>query len=269
MSDYSFIYIFYINYVFLQGYEKVMKILISNDDGYQSKGIQMLIHELRKISDIVVVAPDRNRSGSSSSLTLDKAVKVTKVENDFYYTSGTPTDCVHIALSGLIEFTPDLVISGINHGPNMGDDTIYSGTVAAAMEGYLLNIPSFALSMGSDNPKNFNTAAKVTIDLIKLYNKKKFGSSLLNINVPDIPYDDLKGIEITRLGKRHAAEPAIKGEVNNDNTLFWIGAAGEPNDGGHGTDFNAIKNNMVSITPIHADLTDYQNMKNIKEWINE
>ena len=246
-----------------------MKILISNDDGYQAIGIQTLIDELKKIADLIVVAPDRNRSGSSSSLTLDKAVKVTKVDNNFYYTNGTPTDCVHIALTGLINFIPDLVISGINHGPNMGDDIIYSGTVAAAMEGYLLNIPSFAISMENDNPKNFTTAAKVTVDLIKLYNKKKLGSTLLNINIPDLPYDNLKGIEITRLGKRHVSEPAIKGEEKNTGTFFWIGAAGEPNDGGPGTDFNAIKDKMVSITPIHADLTNHQNMQNMKEWIKE
>ena len=246
-----------------------MKILISNDDGYQAVGIQTLINELKKIADLIVVAPDRNRSGSSSSLTLDKAVKVTKVNNSFFYIDGTPTDCVHIALSGLINFIPDLVISGINHGPNMGDDTIYSGTVAAAMEGYLLNIPSFAISMGTNDPKNFTTAARVTVDLIKLYNNKKIEPTLLNINVPDIPYDSLKGIEITRLGKRHAAEAAAKGEENNTETSYWIGAAGEPNDGGPGTDFNAIKNKMISITPIHADLTDYQNMQNMQNWIKE
>ena len=246
-----------------------MKILISNDDGYQAAGIQILINELKNIADLIVVAPDRNRSGSSSSLTLDKAVKVTKVNDNIYYIDGTPTDCVHIALTGLINFTPDLVVSGINHGPNMGDDTIYSGTVAAAMEGYLLNIPSFAVSMGNDNPKNFITAAKVTVDLIKLYNKKKFSPTLLNINVPDIPYNSLKGIEITRLGKRHAAEPAIKSDEKKMETFFWIGPAGEPNDGGPGTDFNAVKNKMVSITPIHGDLTDHNNMQNMKEWIKE
>ena len=246
-----------------------MKILISNDDGYQATGIHSLIKELKKISDVVVVAPDRNRSGSSSSLTLDKAVKVNKVDNDFYYIDGTPTDCVHIALTGLINFVPDFVVSGINHGPNMGDDTIYSGTVAAAIEGYLLNIPSFAVSMGSDNPKNFNTAAKVTVDLINLYNKKRFSSTLLNINIPDLPYTDLKGIEITRLGKRHAAKPAIKGEEMDGETFFHIGAAGKPNDAGSGTDFNAIKNNMVSITPIHGDLTDYQKIKNMEEWLKK
>ena len=244
-----------------------MKILISNDDGYQAAGMQTLIDELKKIADLIVVAPDRNRSGSSSSLTLGKAVKVTKVDDNVYYTDGTPTDCVHIALSGLIDFIPDLVVSGINHGPNMGDDTIYSGTVAAAMEGYLLDIPSFAVSMCNENPKNFITGAKVTVDLIKLYNKKKFATTLLNINVPDIPYSNLKGIEITRLGKRHAAEPAIKGDEKNMDTFFWIGPAGEPNDGGPGTDFNAVKNKMVSITPIHGDLTDHKNMQNMKEWI--
>ena len=246
-----------------------MKILISNDDGYQAAGIQTLIDELKKIADLVVVAPDRNRSGSSSSLTLDKPVKVTKVADNVYYIDGTPTDCVHIALTGLMNFIPDLVVSGINHGPNMGDDTIYSGTVAAAMEGYLLDIPSFAVSMGNDNPKNFITGAKVTVDLIKLYNKKKFATALLNINVPDIPYSNLKGIEITRLGKRHAAEPAIKGDEKNMDTFFWIGPAGEPNDGGPGTDFNAVKNKMVSITPIHGDLTDHKNMQNMKEWIKK
>ena len=246
-----------------------MKILISNDDGYQAAGIKSLINELKKISDVIVVAPDRNRSGSSSSLTLDKAVKVSKLNNNFYYINGTPTDCVHIALTGLIDFIPDLVVSGINHGPNMGDDTIYSGTVAAAMEGYLLNIPSFAISMGNDNPKNFNTAAKVTVDLINLYNKKKLSPTLLNINIPDLPYNDLKGMEITRLGKRHAAEPAIKGEEKDGETFFHIGAAGKPNDSGPGTDFNSVKNNMVSITPIHGDLTDHQKIKNMEGWLKK
>jgi len=246
-----------------------MKILVSNDDGYQAAGIKSLINELKKISDVIVVAPDRNRSGSSSSLTLDKAVKVSKLNNNFYYINGTPTDCVHIALTGLIDFIPDLVVSGINHGPNMGDDTIYSGTVAAAMEGYLLNIPSFAISMGNDNPKNFNTAAKVTVDLINLYNKKKLSPTLLNINIPDLPYNDLKGMEITRLGKRHAAEPAIKGEEKDGETFFHIGAAGKPNDSGPGTDFNSVKNNMVSITPIHGDLTDHQKIKNMEGWLKK
>ena len=246
-----------------------MKILISNDDGYNAAGLEALVKELSKVAELVVVAPDRNRSGSSSSLTLNQAVKVTKVNDSFYYIDGTPTDCVHIALTGLINFIPDLVVSGINHGPNMGDDTIYSGTVAAALEGYLLNIPSFAISMGNDNPKNFKTAAKVTLDLIKLYNKKGLSPTLLNINVPDISYDNLKGIEITKLGKRHEAKPAIKDEVKNNETFFWIGAAGEPKDAGPGTDFNAINNDKVSITPIQADLTDHQNTQNIKEWIKK
>ena len=168
-----------------------MHILISNDDGYKSKGIQVLINELKKIAQITVVAPSRNRSGASSSLSLDRSIKVTKKEDSFYFLSGTPTDCVHIALTGLMQTLPDMVISGINHGPNLGDDTIYSGTVAAAIEGYLLDIPSFAISMGSVNPKHFETAAKVTSDLIKLYNKKKVSSaSLLNINVHHMEYQE-------------------------------------------------------------------------------
>ena len=245
-----------------------MHILISNDDGYKSKGIQVLINELKKIAQITVVAPSRNRSGASSSLSLDRSIKVTKKEDSFYFLSGTPTDCVHIALTGLMQTLPDMVISGINHGPNLGDDTIYSGTVAAAIEGYLLDIPSFAISMGSVNPKHFETAAKVTSDLIKLYNKKKVSSaSLLNINVPDIPYDELKGLEVTRLGKRHAAEKAMEKKHTQKESLYWIGEVGQPNDGGPGTDFYALKNNLVSISPIHPDLTDFKNIEMTKNWI--
>lgn len=245
-----------------------MHILISNDDGYKSKGIQVLINELKKIAQITVVAPSRNRSGASSSLSLDRSIKVTKKEDSFYFLSGTPTDCVHIALTGLMQTLPDMVISGINHGPNLGDDTIYSGTVAAAIEGYLLDIPSFAISMGSVNPKHFETAAIVTSDLIKLYNKRKVSSaSLLNINVPDIPYDELKGLEVTRLGKRHAAEKAMKKKHTQKESLYWIGEVGQPNDGGPGTDFYALKNNFVSISPIHPDLTDFKKIEITKNWI--
>ncbi len=245
-----------------------MHILISNDDGYKSKGIQVLINELKKIAQITVVAPSRNRSGASSSLSLDRSIKVTKKEDSFYFLSGTPTDCVHIALTGLMQTLPDMVISGINHGPNLGDDTIYSGTVAAAIEGYLLDIPSFAISMGSVNPKHFETAAIVTSDLIKLYNKKKVSSaSLLNINVPDIPYDELKGLEVTRLGKRHAAEKAMEKKHTQKESLYWIGEVGQPNDGGPGTDFYALKNNFVSISPIHPDLTDFKKIEITKNWI--
>ena len=245
-----------------------MHILISNDDGYKSKGIQVLINELKKIAEITVVAPSRNRSGASSSLSLDRSIKVTKKEDSFYFLSGTPTDCVHIALTGLMQTLPDMVISGINHGPNLGDDTIYSGTVAAAIEGYLLDIPSFAISMGSVNPKHFETAAIVTSDLIKLYNKRKVSSaSLLNINVPDIPYDELKGLEVTRLGKRHAAEKAMKKKHTQKESLYWIGEVGQPNDGGPGTDFYALKNNLVSISPIHPDLTDFKKIEITKNWI--
>ena len=245
-----------------------MRILISNDDGYKSEGIKVLIKELETIAQITVVAPSRNRSGASSSLSLDKPIKLTKENDSFYYLNGTPTDCVHIALTGLMQTLPDMVVSGINHGPNLGDDTIYSGTVAAAIEGYLLNIPSFALSMGGMNPKNFSTAARVTTDLIKLYNETEHESaSLLNINVPDIPYDELKGFEVTRLGKRHAAEKATEKKQSDKESLYWIGEVGQPNDGGPGTDFHALKNNFVSISPIHPDLTDFKNIEITKSWI--
>jgi len=245
-----------------------MKILVSNDDGYLAPGIQILTEHLKTIADVVIVAPDRNRSGSSNSLTLDKPLKVTKVNNNSFYINGTPTDCVHIALTGLIDYTPDMVISGINDGANMGDDIIYSGTIAAAMEGYLLNIPSFAISMSRSKPKNFSTAAKVTLDLIQLYNKTNFSkATLFNINVPDVPYTKLKGLTITRLGKRHKSEPVIKTKADNGEILYWVGAAGEPNDGGPGTDFHAIKNGLVSISPIQADLTQHENIKNLKKWI--
>ena len=183
-----------------------MKILVSNDDGYDAPGLLCLVEYLKKIASVIIVAPDRNRSGSSSSLTLDKPLMVNKINSFTYALDGTPTDCVHIALTGLITEKPDMVISGINDGPNMGDDTIYSGTVAAAMEGYLYYIPSFAISMGAKEPKYFETAAQVTLDLIKKYEINPFSKpTLLNVNVPDLPYKEIQGISVTRLGKRHQA----------------------------------------------------------------
>ncbi|NCV54466.1 MAG: 5'/3'-nucleotidase SurE, partial [Betaproteobacteria bacterium] len=188
----------------------------------------------------------------------------TEYKENIYFINGTPTDCVHIALSGFLKFKPDMVISGINDGPNMGDDTIYSGTVAAAMEGYLLDIPSLAISMSQYDPKHYSTAGQVVLDLIpKIKNLQQ--SILLNINVPDIPYNELKGTEITRLGKRHKAEPIIHHPNQNDKLMYWVGAAGEPNDGGPGTDFFAIKNEKVSISPIISDLTNFNKLDLLKE----
>ena len=241
-----------------------MKFLLSNDDGYQAPGINELAHTLSSIGEVVIVAPEENKSASSSSLTLKNPLTITEYKDNIYFINGTPTDCVHIALSGFLKFKPDMVISGINDGPNMGDDTIYSGTVAAAMEGYLLDIPSLAISMSQYDPKHYSTAGQVVLDLIpKIKNLQQ--SILLNINVPDIPYNELKGTEITRLGKRHKAEPIIHHPNQNDKLMYWVGAAGEPNDGGPGTDFFAIKNEKVSISPIISDLTNFNKLDLLKE----
>ena len=247
-----------------------MKILLSNDDGYFAPGLNILAEHLAKIADITVVAPERNRSGASNSLTLDRPLSVKKASNGFFYVNGTPTDCVHIALTGLMSEMPDMVISGINDGANMGDDTIYSGTVAAAMEGYLLDIPSFAISMSQHNATHFESAARVAVELVQHYQKAGFASpTLLNINVPDLPYDQLKGKVITRLGKRHKAEPVIQLKTPRNDTVYWVGAAGQPNDGGEGTDFYAVAHNQVSISPIQVDLTKYSQMQEISDWLNK
>ena len=245
-----------------------MKILISNDDGYFAPGLNILAQHLAKIADITVVAPERNRSGASNSLTLDRPLSVKKASNGFFYVNGTPTDCVHLALTGLMDDTPDMVISGINDGANMGDDTIYSGTVAAAMEGYLLGIPSIAVSMSRHNCSHFETAALVTIELVQQYLKTGFASStLLNVNVPDVPYDELTGRAITRLGKRHKAEPVMQLKTPRGETVYWVGAAGQPNDGGEGTDFYAVEQNQVSISPIQVDLTKHSQLSELKDWL--
>ena len=245
-----------------------MHILISNDDGYLSEGIATLAAHLSEIADITVVAPERNRSGASNSLTLDRPLSVGEAKNGFFYINGTPTDCVHIALTGLIAEMPDLVISGINDGANMGDDTIYSGTVAAATEGYLLNIPSIAISMSQHDATHFETAAKVAVELVQHYIKNPLkGAVLLNVNVPDVPYTELRGRVVTRLGKRHKAEPVIQERTPRGEKIYWIGAAGQPNDGGEGTDFYAIANHQVSITPIHADLTKHEQLDAIQNWL--
>lgn len=246
-----------------------MRILISNDDGYLANGISVLAEHLAEIADITVVAPDRNRSGASNSLTLDRPLSVKEAKNGYFYVNGTPTDCVHVALTGLMDEMPDLVISGINDGANMGDDTIYSGTVAAAMEGYLLNIPSIALSMSQHDATHFETAAKVATELVQHYNQNHFDAPmLLNVNIPDIPYAELKGKVITRLGKRHKAEPVIKLKTPRGEQVYWVGAAGQPNDGGEGTDFHAVASNKVSITPIRADLTNHEQLPALKNWLD-
>lgn len=246
-----------------------MHILISNDDGYFAPGLIKLAEHLATIAEVTVVAPERNRSGASNSLTLDRPLSVRQASNGFFFVNGTPTDCVHIALTGLMDTMPDMVISGINDGANMGDDTIYSGTVAAAMEGYLLEIPSMAISMSQHQATHFETAAKVTVELVEHIAKTQFSDvGLLNVNVPDVPYEQIKGKVITRLGKRHKAEPVIQLETPRGETVYWVGAAGQPNDGGEGTDFHAIEQKMVSITPIQSDLTKYEQLASLRNWLD-
>ena len=247
-----------------------MRILISNDDGYFAPGLACLAEHLAKIADIVVVAPERDRSGASNSLTLDRPLKLSRAPNGFYYVNGTPTDCVHLAVTGMLDQQPDMVVSGINAGANMGDDTIYSGTVAAATEGFLLGIPSIAVSMVGREFANYETAARVASDLVQRFARQKHSLPwLLNVNVPDIPYDKLQGITVTRLGKRHKAEPVVKASNPHGETVYWVGAAGKAQDAGEGTDFHAVAQQRVSLTPLQIDLTQYSQLDAVRGWIEQ
>jgi len=245
-----------------------MRILLSNDDGYFAPGLAALHAALSAVADVTVVAPERDKSGASNSLTLDRPLSMRQAPNGFFFLNGTPTDCVHMAVTGMLDWVPDMVVSGINHGSNMGDDTIYSGTVAAATEGFLLGIPSIAVSMVARDSTNFDTAAWVAAELVKRHQQSPIGSpSLLNVNVPDLARADLQGFEVTRLGKRHKAEPAVKASNPRGETVFWVGAAGGAADAGPGTDFYATEHKRVSITPLQVDLTNYQQMKSIADWM--
>src|SRR5690242_10672792 len=246
-----------------------MRILLSNDDGYFAPGLACLAEALSTIAEIVVVAPERDRSGASNSLTLDRPLSLHKSHNGFYYVNGTPTDCVHLAVTGMLDTLPDMVVSGINDGANMGDDTIYSGTVAAATEGFLLGVPSLAISLAGFSAGNFPTAARVAAEIVRRFETDKLhGPVLLNINVPDIPYDELQGLEVTRLGRRHKAEPVVKYKTPRGETVYWVGAAGPAQDAGEGTDFLAIQRKRVSVTPLQIDLTRYGQLDAVKEWLN-
>lgn len=245
-----------------------MRILISNDDGYFAPGLACLAEALASVAEVVVVAPERNRSGSSNSLTLDRPLILRQAQNDFYYVNGTPTDCVHLAVTGMLEARPDMVVSGINSGANMGDDTIYSGTVAAATEGFLLGIPSIAVSLVGHELLYYETAARVTLGLVERFAGNTHGHPwLLNVNVPDIPYEQLQGMEVTRLGKRHKAEPVVKASNPHGETVYWVGAAGKAQDAGEGTDFSAVANHRASITPLQIDLTQYGQLDAVRRWL--
>ncbi|HMT80891.1 MAG TPA: 5'/3'-nucleotidase SurE [Azonexus sp.] len=245
-----------------------MRILLSNDDGYFAPGLAALADALHGLGEVVVVAPEQNRSGASNSLTLDRPLHLKKAANGFYFVNGTPTDCVHLAVTGMLDELPDIIVSGINHGANMGDDTIYSGTVAAATEGYLLGIPSIAISLTSFESNNFVSAGLVARQLVERFIRDPIREPvLLNVNVPDIPNADLKGMEVTRLGRRHKAEPVIKMMSPRKETVYWIGAAGAAADAGPGTDFNAIERGVVSITPLQIDLTHAAQLPAIRQWM--
>ncbi|MCX7898181.1 MAG: 5'/3'-nucleotidase SurE [Rhodocyclaceae bacterium] len=244
-----------------------MHFLLSNDDGFLAPGLIALAAKLAELGTVTVVAPERNMSGASNSLTLDRPLLVKRAENGFYYVNGTPTDCVHLAVTGMLEKAPDWVIAGVNLGPNMGDDTIYSGTVAAAMEGFQLGVPAIAISLASFEGKHFATAAEVACGLIERLCASSLPMPMLfNVNVPDLPASALRGIEITRLGRRHKAEPVVKQVSPRGDVVYWVGAAGQAADAGPGTDFYAVEQGFASVTPLQTDLTDHARLAQLSQW---
>lgn len=247
-----------------------MKILVSNDDGVFAEGIAILAKELEKIAEVDVVAPDRNRSGASNSLTLTRPLRVKKTHTGSLSVEGTPTDCVHLAVTGYLDPEPDMVVSGINDGANLGDDILYSGTVAAAMEGRYLGLPAIAVSLVGDNVRHYNTAAVVARELVMMLKKNPLPKqTILNVNVPDLPLSEIKGIEVTRLGTRHAAEPIVKQIDPRGNTVYWIGPPGPEGDSGEGTDFSAVKRGYVSVTPLQIDMTHYEVFDRLSNSVNK
>lgn len=242
-----------------------MRILISNDDGYLAPGINALAEALAAIAEIVVVAPDSNRSGASNSLSLDRPLSVHKAANGFYFVNGTPTDCVHIALTGMSDAPPDLVVSGINNGQNMGDDTLYSGTVAAATEAYLFGIPAIAFSQVNAGWAHVDAAARVARDIVLRRFEMLERPFLLNVNIPNLPYEEIGPLTPTRLGRRHQAEPVIRSHDPRGREIFWIGAPGACRDAGEGTDFHATAQGRVSITPLQVDLTHKSQLEQLAQ----
>lgn len=252
-------------------YIGVMQILVSNDDGYRAEGIACLRTALRDLGVVTVVAPDRNRSGASNSLTLDVPLRVTQVEPGVHFVAGTPTDCVHLAVSGLFDFEFDMVVSGINDGPNLGDDVLYSGTVAAAIEGRFLGLPTVALSLCSrpDGARHFDTAAVVARRVVAgLLTQPLDPRLILSINVPDVPLSELKGIRSTRLGSRHRSGRALPARDPKGSTVYWIGPVGAGDDAGEGTDFHAVANGWASVTPLSIDLTRHATLPALTQWLD-
>ncbi|MFM2480211.1 5'/3'-nucleotidase SurE [Celerinatantimonas sp. YJH-8] len=245
-----------------------MKILVSNDDGVHAPGIRALSDALATIAEVTTIAPDRNCSGASNSLTLEQPLRVQKLENDYLSVNGTPTDCVHLAINALLKQQPELVVSGINRGANLGDDVVYSGTVAAATEGRMMGIPAIALSLVGSQPTHYQTAAAVAVHLVRHVMEYPLESGvILNVNVPDCPYEDIRGIRVTRLGNRHHAEPVIVDEDPRGQAIYWIGPPGELADAGPGTDFSAIEQGYVSVTPLSVDMTNQTQLPFVSDWI--
>jgi 5'-nucleotidase len=249
-----------------------MHILISNDDGYSAEGLKVLAKALASQVEVTVVAPESNRSGASNSLTLEVPLRVSRAENGFTKVTGTPTDCVHLAITGLLDRDPDMVFAGINHGANLGDDVLYSGTVAAATEGRFLGLPAVALSLASQdhNPIHFDSAGRVAVALLERIRRYPLpADTILNVNVPDLPYEAIRGFRSCRLGQRHRSEPVIRDRDPRGRELFWVGAAGPEQDAGPGTDFHAIREGFVSVTPLQFDLTRYDRLENLTHWLSD
>jgi 5'-nucleotidase len=247
-----------------------MKILVSNDDGYLATGINVLADALAEIAEVTVVAPDRNRSAASNSLTVHSPLRVSKVGERRFSVDGTPSDCVHLALTGFLDVEPDLVVSGINHGANLGDDVIYSGTVAAATEGRFLGLPSIAVSLAGDRGTHFETAARVVVDMVKRIQASHLPKDvILNVNVPDVPFEALQGVKSARLGFRHKSEPIVQQLDPRGRRIYWVGPAGIGADAGPGTDFHAINANFASVTPLKVDLTRHDALESLANWLGE
>lgn len=247
-----------------------MKVLLSNDDGYHAAGLAALAQRISELADIDIVAPDRNQSGSSHSLTLDNPLRVGRTEAGVYFVNGTPTDCVHLAITGMLDYEPDMVISGVNHGANLGDDVLYSGTVAAAIEGRSLGLPAIAVSLVSNSTEHVDTAARAAASLLSRLQAKPLPSdTILNVNVPDLPYAELAGFRITRLGHRHRSEAVVPQLDPKGRQVYWVGPAGAGQDAGPGTDFHAIEHGFVSITPLQVDLTRHATLDDLRDWLND
>jgi len=251
-----------------------VKILLSNDDGYRAEGLTALARAIEPLGTVTIVAPDRNRSGASNSLTLDVPVRAARYDTDAYYVNGTPTDCVHLAISGLFEFEHDIVVSGVNDGANLGDDTLYSGTVAAAVEGRFLGLPAIAVSLcvETGSPHNFASAAQVAAQLVQRMAQAPLKGSdlrpvILNVNVPDLPDGQLRGIKVTRLGNRHRSNSIVKSKDPRGRNVYWVGNSGAGHDAGPGTDFHAVAEGYASITPLQIDLTRHNALPELRRWL--